>query len=87
LEAVTGPPWTIYDEAIADSRTVLRGYSWLTVVAGELADRLGGPDALRASGAFVQVEPLRSGGVWLLASDDYAGYTDERVEAVWRALA
>ncbi|MFF7156395.1 hypothetical protein [Streptomyces sp. NPDC008139] len=87
LEAVTGPPWTIYYEAISASRSVLRGYSWLTVAASELVDRLGGADALRASGAFTQVEPLRSGGVWLLATENYADYTDESVEAVWRALA
>lgn len=87
LEAVTGPPWTIYYEAIAASRQVLRGYDWLTVAADELVDRLGGVDALRASGAFAEVEPLRSGGVWLLAVEDYNAYTDERMEAVWRALA
>jgi hypothetical protein len=84
LEAFTGPPWTLYHEGIARSRTVLRGYDRLTVVAAELADRLGGADALRAIGAFAQVEQLRSGGVWLLATEDY---TDDRVEAVWRALA
>jgi hypothetical protein len=87
LEAFTGPPWTLYREGIARSRTVLRGYDWLTVVAAELADRLGGANALRSGGAFAQVEQLRSGGVWLLATGDYTDYTDDRVEAVWRALA
>jgi hypothetical protein len=74
-------------EGIAASRTVLRGYDWLTVAADELAERLGGVDALRASGAFARVESLRSGGVWLLATEDYADCTGERVEAVWKALA
>lgn len=87
LEAVTGPPWTIYYEAIAASRSVLRGYDWLTVASGELLQRLGGVKALRDSDAFARVEELRSGGVWLLATDDYADYTHERVEAVWQALA
>lgn len=87
LEAVTGPPWTIPYKAIANSRQVLRGYDWLTVCAAELADRLGGVEALRGSGAFAQVEPLRNGGVWLLATEQYPDYGGERVEAVWRTLA
>jgi hypothetical protein len=87
LEAVTGPPWTVYTEAIAASRQVLRGYDWLTVCADELAERLGGIDALRASGAFARVEPLRSGGLWLLATEEYGDFTDPRVAAVWEAVA
>ena len=35
---------------IADSRRVLRGYTWVTVLAGQLSERLGGEDALRVSG-------------------------------------
>lgn len=87
LEAVTGPPWTIPDKAIANSREVLRGYDWLTICADELADRLGGVEALRDSGAFTEVEPLRSGGVWLRATERYADYGEEHIEAVWRALS
>jgi hypothetical protein len=59
----------------------------LTVCADELAESLGGIDVLRASGAFARVEPLRSGGVWLLATEEYGDYTDPRVAAVWEAVA
>jgi hypothetical protein len=41
-----------------------RGYGWLNV-AREIGDRLGGVDALRNTGAFVDVTQAASGSHWL----------------------
>ena len=57
-------------------RDVLRGYSWVTVCPGELAQRMGGTAALAASGAFWGIEELPGGGVWLQASEDFADYNE-----------
>jgi hypothetical protein len=75
------------ESSAASSRVRLRGYEWVTVCPRELADRLGGPARLRASGAFAEVYPLRHGGVLLRATDDPADYHGDRVRAVFRALA
>ncbi|UQU67567.1 hypothetical protein COUCH_15395 [Couchioplanes caeruleus] len=72
---------------VAQSRQHLRGYSWVTVVPEELANRLGGVAALEGSGAFVEVTALRNGGVWLLATPDYRDYGPEQVERVFQVLA
>jgi hypothetical protein len=50
------------DQSVADSRTILRGYSWVTVCGQELADRLGGVEALRATRAFHAVERCAAEG-------------------------
>jgi hypothetical protein len=63
------------------------GTRWLTLVAQELADRLGGVAALERSGAFAQVRQLRAGGVWLLATENFADYGMESAERVFRVLA
>jgi hypothetical protein len=55
---------------------VLRGYSWVTICAAELAVRLGGAGALAASGAFDEVTELPGGQVFLRATptlDEYQG--------------
>jgi hypothetical protein len=75
------------DQSVADSRRILRGYSWVTICAQELAERLGGAEALRGTGAFHAVEPLRGGGVWLRATERYQDYDEARIAAVFRALA
>jgi hypothetical protein len=75
------------ESSAAASRVRLRGYEWVTICPRELADRLGGPERLRASGAFAEVYPLRHGGVLLRATDDPADYRGDRVRAVFRALA
>jgi hypothetical protein len=70
---------------IPRGRTVLRGYSWVTIVAAPLADRLGGAAALAASGAFAEVSPLPNGQVLLRATaslDDYRGAAVRRVFGV-----
>ncbi len=82
LERATGT-WTW----IRDSCQVLRGYTWVTVVAAELAGRLGGAEALRASGAFCEVSPLRDGSLWLRATPAISDFTGERVRRVFEALA
>jgi hypothetical protein len=75
------------DQSVADSRTVLRGYSWVTICGQELADRLGGVDALRATRAFHEVEPVRAGGVWLQATERYQDYGPAQITDVFRAVA
>jgi len=74
-------------ESMLAGREVLRGYSWVTVCPGELAARLGGVDALAASGAFARVEQLRCGGVWLQATKRFAEYDDAAVRRVFQVLA
>jgi len=68
-------------------REVLRGYSWVTVCAPELAQRLGGAPALIASGAFHQVRELPGGQVLLRATPLLEQYEGAAVERVFRVLA
>lgn len=77
----------IADETIATSRTVLRGYSWLTVLSAEQTEVLGGAEALRASGAFFSVTPLPAGGVLLRATEQYEQYGFEAAERIFPVLA
>jgi hypothetical protein len=74
------------DHTVGECRSVLRGYSWLTVVPEELLPAAGGVDALAGSGAFAVAEPLTAGGAWLLATSDYRDYGQTQAAAVWRAL-
>jgi hypothetical protein len=69
------------------TRERLRGYSWLTIAAQEVADKLGGAATLAATGAFAEVEPLAEGGLWLLATEDFADYGMKAAEAVFHAVA
>jgi hypothetical protein len=66
---------------------VLRGYSWVTVCAPELAQRLGGVRALTASGAFHQVRELPGGQVLLRATPLLEQYQGAAVERIFRVLA
>jgi len=68
-------------------REVLRGYSWVTICAPELAERLGGVPALTASGAFYQVHKLSGGQVLLRATPLLEQYEGASVERVFRVLA
>jgi hypothetical protein len=72
---------------IPDSRTVLRGYSWVTVVAPELTARLGGAAAMQASGAFCEVSVLPGGSLWLRATPTINDFTGDRIREVFEALA
>lgn len=75
------------DVHFTDSRKVLVGYSWVTVVAPRLAGRLGGAAALRESGAFYEVSTLRNGGLWLRATPVINEFTGDRIRRVFEALA
>jgi hypothetical protein len=72
---------------ILSSRSVLRGYSWLTICPQEIGDRLGGLQALRSSAAFAEVEPLDAGGYWLLATSDYRGFDAATAERIFQVVA
>lgn len=79
--------WRTRDESVRDARRYLRGYAWVTVVPPELAVRLGGADALAATGAFHEVEALPHGGVWLRATESLDAYDAAAVRRVFHALA
>ncbi|MGP2438475.1 hypothetical protein [Streptomyces sp. JW3] len=72
---------------LLESRTYLRGYSWVTGVPGELAARLGGASRLAATGVFHAVRELRGGGLLLQATETLAGYDDRAMRGVFQALA
>ncbi|MFJ8631620.1 hypothetical protein [Streptomyces sp. NPDC093568] len=72
---------------LRESRTYLRGYSWVTGVPSELAARLGGAQRVADTGAFHAVRELRGGGLLLQATETLAGYDDEAMRKVFRALA
>jgi hypothetical protein len=57
------------------------------VVPVELAERLGGAEVMRRTGAFVEAAELQAGGLWLLATEDYRDYGPGQVARVFRALA
>jgi hypothetical protein len=71
---------------VEESRTFVRGYSWLTIIAEEIGQRLGGVSALRDTGAFHDVTHLDRGGYWLLATPSYAEYGLTEANAVYSAL-
>jgi len=74
-------------DTVPRGRDLLRGYSWLTIASQEVGDRLGGVDALRASGAFQNVERLARGGFWLQATDELATYGAAQQAKVHSVLA
>ncbi|WP_152627616.1 hypothetical protein [Streptacidiphilus melanogenes] len=74
-------------KSLAAARSVLRGYSWATVLPRELVDRLGGASALSDSDAFVSVDELRGGSVALQATERFSSYDEAAVLRVFRAVA
>ncbi|GIJ48049.1 hypothetical protein Val02_49350 [Virgisporangium aliadipatigenens] len=68
-------------------RTLLRGYSWLTLLPQEIGDRLGGVQALRDTGAFHDVSPLAAGGYWLQATEHLRHYDNDSARRVRDALS
>jgi len=70
-----------------DLREVLRGYSWITIVAAELGGRLGGANTLTASGAFCDVSLLPNGSLWLRATPTINEFTGDKVRRVFETLA
>jgi hypothetical protein len=71
----------------AEAGIRLRGYGWLTVLGDELTERVGGLGRLRASGAFVEAEPLGAGGTWLLATETWDEYGPEHANRLFELLA
>jgi hypothetical protein len=95
VNATSLAPATMLDTALGrsaeasarSSRVHLRGYEWVTVCPKELTERLGGPERLRASGAFAEVRSLAQGGLLLRATDSPEEYRADRVRDAFRALA
>jgi hypothetical protein len=83
--AVTGGDWD--PPLVPRCHEVLRGYSWVTICASELAARLGGAGALAASGAFDEVIELPEGQVFLRATPTLEEYQGESVRRVFQVLA
>jgi len=75
------------DETVPHSHETLRGYAWGTVCSPEVAARLGGPKALRATGAFHEVNELPGGRLLLRATPLLEQYTGDAPALVLRALA
>jgi hypothetical protein len=59
----------------------------LTICPQEIVNRLGGAAALRAGGAFAQVEALANGGCWLLATEDWRDFGQPAAERILPVLA
>jgi hypothetical protein len=89
------PPSTNLDIALrrtasrsADAaRSELRGYEWVTVCPAELVTRLGGAEAIRATGAFAEVRALAGGGAVLVATKSPANYGPAAAARVFAAVA
>jgi hypothetical protein len=74
-------------DGTADFKTVLRGYSWITIVPPGAAARLGGASALQASGAFCDVTELPNHAIWLRATPTISQFTGDRIRAAFETLA
>ena len=74
------------DQTLPLTDSVLRGYSWITVVSPGVMDRLGGADAVRRTGAFHDVLVLPSGGALLQATPRLEEYEGDAVRRVFGAL-
>jgi hypothetical protein len=74
-------------DTIPAARSTLRGYSWLTICAQDIGDRLGGVEALQATGAFHEVSQLAYGGYWLQATERFQQYDIDSARRVFKALA
>jgi hypothetical protein len=72
---------------VPEAGAFLRNYGWLTVLGDEMAERVGGGDRLRASGAFVEVEPLAAGGWWLLATETWDEFGPVQASRLFELLA
>ncbi|WP_271190435.1 hypothetical protein [Dactylosporangium matsuzakiense] len=69
------------------ARALLRGYTWLTILPEEIGRRLGGLDALRSSGAFVDVEHLDTGGYWCQATRNLDDYDQRAADQIFDVVA
>ncbi|GAA4263237.1 hypothetical protein [Dactylosporangium darangshiense] len=75
------------EQSLPQARQLLRGYAWLTILPEEIGQRLGGLDALRFSGAFVEVEHLDAGGYWCRATPSIEQYDQAAAERVFEVVA
>ncbi|MEV0731890.1 hypothetical protein [Polymorphospora sp. NPDC050346] len=75
------------EDTLPRGRQALRGYAWLTILPEEIGVRLGGVEALRASGAFVEVERLESGGFWCRVTEELEAYDQAAAERVFEVVA
>ncbi len=73
--------------AVPRCHQVLRGYSWVTICAAELAARLGGASALAASAAYQEVTELPGGQVFLRATTLIEEYQGAALQRVFGTLA
>jgi len=76
-----------YEQSLDDSRRLLRGYGFITVVPAELVDRLSGVSSLAGSGAFARVKSLAAGGAVLQATATLPQFDDEALRRVFWTLA
>jgi hypothetical protein len=75
------------EESLPKARRALCGYAWITILPEEIGRRLGGLEALRTSGAFVEVEPLSAGGYWCRATPGIEDYDQAGAERVFDVVA
>jgi hypothetical protein len=75
------------NDPVRHSRQVVRSYSWVTVIAEEIGQRLGGLERLRDSGAFHRVVHLPGGGFLLQATARFEDYQHEQAYRVFTVLA
>jgi hypothetical protein len=85
--ALEGALAHVPDFDIAENRTTLHGYAWLTVCSQQIGEALGGLDALAGSGAFTEVEQLAAGGYWLRATRHYDDYDLAAASKVFTVVA
>lgn len=87
LEYALDLPYSWPDKNIPNSRDLLRGYSWLTLLPQELAVRLGGAAQLRETGAFSDVHEIGTGSLLLQATRNLEEFQPPVVGKVFSALA
>ncbi|MFF0766115.1 hypothetical protein ACFYWH_39900 [Streptomyces sp. NPDC003737] len=86
---------TAYEEAlnvdpehsITRHPELVRGYSWITVIAREIWDAIGGVDAIRACGLFDEVYELANGAHWLQVGATWRDYLDTDFSLLQRLFA
>jgi hypothetical protein len=74
------------EQTVPVARSVLRGYSWITIAPEEIGRRLGGLHRLRDSDAFIEVESLSAGGFWLRATRRLQDFDEAAARRVFDVL-
>jgi hypothetical protein len=77
---------TFPEDTLPLTDSVLRGYSWMTVVSPGILKRLGGAARLRDCGAFDSVVEVPNGGAVLKATKLLSDYAGMKVRRVFEAL-